>query len=119
VRPERERLARIVDELIARHRSSGGENLIALLLASQEGDPAAVSDQVRDDALTILLAGHDTIANALVWTWVLLAGHPAAQAGLEREVDAVLGRRPARSADAPALRKWAPLRRHGKAGSTG
>jgi hypothetical protein len=53
--------------------------------------------------LTVLLAGHDTIANALVWTWILLAEHPEVEARVEREVDEVLGARPATAGDVPAL----------------
>ena len=105
VRPQRARLARVVDDLIANHLRSGGnrDSLIALLLASQDAGPHTITDQVRDDALTILLAGHDTIATALVWTWILLAQHPDAGARLEHEVDAVLQNRRAIAADLPAL----------------
>ena len=105
VRPQRERLAAVIDDLIVRHQRSGGdrENLISLLLASQEAGPHTITDQTRDDALTVLLAGHDTIATALVWTWILLAQHPEAGARIEQEVDALLGSRLASSADVPAL----------------
>ena len=105
VRPQRVRLAKAIDDLVAHHRSTNGdrENIVALLLKSQEAGPDVITEQLRDDALTILLAGHDTIASALVWTWILLAGQPDAEARLEAEVDAVLkGRLPA-AADVPAL----------------
>src|SRR5262249_48549491 len=49
--------------------------------------------QVRDEILTIFLAGHETTANALTWTWYLLARHPEAEARLHEEVDRVLGGR--------------------------
>jgi cytochrome P450 len=105
VRPQRERLARIIDDLIVNHQRAGGEceNLISLLLASQEAGPHTITDQLRDDALTILLAGHDTIATALVWTWILLAQHPEAAARIEQEVRAVLGNGVATAADVPSL----------------
>jgi cytochrome P450 len=50
-------------------------------------------EQLRDEAMTILLAGHETTANALAWTWYLLAQHPEVEARLHAEVDAVLGDR--------------------------
>ena len=105
VRPQRKRLARVIDDLIAHHLQSGSDrgNLISLLLAGQDDGPHTVTDQLRDDALTILLAGHDTIATALVWTWILLAEEPDARARLEQEAHALLGGRLATAADVPAL----------------
>jgi cytochrome P450 len=113
VRPQRERLIAVIDDLIIRHRgrhqTPGSEgNLISLLLDSEEGGRvgpgvSGLTDQLRDDALTILLAGHDTIASALVWTWIVLAQQPGIEAGLEAEVDAVLGGRLATAADWSAL----------------
>lgn len=111
VRPQRERLIEVIDELIVRHQAAGDdrENLISLLLAAREGGPGgpggivAITDALRDDALTILLAGHDTIASALVWTWLLLAEHAGVEAQMEEEVDAVLGGRSPTAADMPAL----------------
>lgn len=112
VRPQRERLIEVIDELIVRHHQAAGddrENLISLLLAAREGGPGgpggivAITDALRDDALTILLAGHDTIASALVWTWLLLAEQPGVEAQMEEEVDAVLGGRSPTAADMPAL----------------
>ena len=90
---------------IVRHQQAGGdrENLISLLLASQETGPDTITDQVRDAALTILLAGHDTIATALVWTWILLSQQPDAAGQIESEVRAVLGSRMATAADVPEL----------------
>jgi len=49
--------------------------------------------QVRDEAMTIFLAGHETTANALSWTWYLLSGHPAVEARMHEEIDRVLGGR--------------------------
>ncbi len=47
--------------------------------------------QLRDEVITLLLASHETTANALAWTWYLLARHPRDEARLHAEVDAVLG----------------------------
>jgi cytochrome P450 len=60
--------------------------------------------QVRDEALTILLAGHETTANALTWTWYLLSQNPEAEAKLHSELDRVLGGRLPTLDDLPRLR---------------
>ena len=59
--------------------------------------------QVRDEAMTLFLAGHETTANALNWTWYLLAHYPEVEAKLHAEMDAVLGGRPATLADLKRL----------------
>ena len=56
--------------------------------------PGMTDQQVRDEAMTIFLAGHETTANALTWTWYLLAKHPEIEARLHAELDTVLGGRP-------------------------
>ena len=69
------RLDAIVDGLIAQRWASGEErsDLLSLLLHAQEEDGSRLSDQqLRDEAKTVLLAGHDTTALALAWTWYLL-----------------------------------------------
>jgi cytochrome P450 len=80
-------------------------DLLSLLLDAQDEDTGEglTDDEVRDEVMTILLAGHETTANALTWTAVLLAQHPAAAARLYAEVDAVLGDRPATFDDLRAL----------------
>jgi cytochrome P450 len=100
-RAARARLDAIIFELIAARRESGrdhGDLLSMLLLARDEetGSRNGMSDQqVRDEAMTLLLAGHETTANALAWTWYLLSGAPEVQAQLLDEVDRVLeGRQP-------------------------
>ena len=75
-----------------------------LLARDDEGDGGRMSDaQVRDEAMTIFLAGHETTANALAWTWHLLAQHPDVEGRLHQEMDAALDRRPATAADAARL----------------
>jgi cytochrome P450 len=60
--------------------------------ASQIQQQTGMSDsQVRDEVLTIFLAGYETVANALTWTWYLLSQHPEVEAKLHAELDAVLG----------------------------
>jgi cytochrome P450 len=60
--------------------------------------------QIRDEVLTIFLAGYETTANALAWTWYLLSQNPEAEAKLHAELDTVLGHRLPTLADYPALR---------------
>jgi len=96
-------IARLIAE---RRRAPGGGDLLSLLVSASdtEGDGRGMSDaQVRDEAITIFLAGHETTANALAWTWYLLARNPAAEARLHAEVDAVLGGRAPTAADLPRL----------------
>jgi cytochrome P450 len=89
----------LVYELIAERRQSGTrhDDLLDLLLrARDEESGATLSDQaLSDETLTIFAAGHETTANALAWTWYLLATHPEAKARFHEEVDRVLnGRTP-------------------------
>jgi cytochrome P450 len=60
--------------------------------------------QVRDECVTIILAGHETTANALTWTWYLLSQHPEIEVRLHREIDSVLGGRLPTADDLPRLR---------------
>ena len=89
----RARLDDVVYRMIDERRASGedrGDLLSMLMLARDvEGDGSAMTDeQIRDEAMTILLAGHETTANALAWTWDLLGRHPQAEARLQAEADA-------------------------------
>lgn len=95
----RRRLYRTVNRMIANHRDDGtdrGDLLSMLLLAQHEDDGTHLTDeQVHDQCLTLLIAGHETTAMALSWTWHLLGQHPHVEEHLHREVDQVLdGRRP-------------------------
>ncbi len=94
----RDTLDRTIYRMIEERRRSGedrGDLLSMLLLATDtEGDGGGMSDlQLRDEALTIFLAGHETTANALTWTWYLVSQNPDVEAKLHAEVDAVLGDR--------------------------
>ncbi len=102
-----DRLDKIVYGMIREHREGGrdrGDFLSMLLLAQDEDDGSTMTDkQVRDEAMTIVLAGHETTANALAWTFYLLAQYPAVRARLEAEVDGVLAGRSPTLADLPKL----------------
>ncbi|WP_412063330.1 cytochrome P450 [Rubrivirga sp. IMCC45206] len=87
-------LDEVVYRVIAEHRSSGPtDDLLGILLEARDEDSGeALTDlELRDEAMTLLLAGHETTATALAWTWLLLAQHPDAEARLHAEVDAVDG----------------------------
>ena len=129
-RRSKQRLDRVVDRIIGEHKrmraeaeARGGEgdrgDLLSMLLSSRvevldaDGKPTGeielmTDTQVRDEVLTIFLAGYETTANALTWTWYLLSQNPEAEARLHAELDEVLGvgaaRRVPTLADMPALR---------------
>jgi len=94
---------RIIDEHRRMEADNGG--LLSMLMHAQhEDDGSAMSDeQVRDEALTLFLAGHETTAIALTWTWFLLARHPEIAARLHEELDGVLAGRTPTAADYAAL----------------
>ncbi len=101
-------LDRIVYRIIAERRASGedrGDLLSMLLVADDvEGDGTGMTDrQLRDEVMTILLAGHETTANALTWTWYLIAQNPDVEARLHAEIDGALGGRAPTAGDLPAL----------------
>jgi cytochrome P450 len=105
----RAQLDAIIYRMIAQRRASGADNgdLLSMLLLAQdsEGDGTGMSDeQVRDEALTIFLAGHETTANALTWAFYLLAQHPAVAEQLAAELAEVLNGRPPTVDDLPQLR---------------
>jgi cytochrome P450 len=91
-------IMRIVHE---RHKSDvdNGDLLSMLLLAQDEDGNHMTDKQLRDEAVTIVLAGHETTANALTWSWWLLSQHPEVEAKLHEEVDRVLGNRTPRLED--------------------
>jgi cytochrome P450 len=99
----------IIYRLIEERRRSGedhGDLLSMLLLAQDEEEKSGgmTDEQVRDEALTIFLAGHETTSNALTWTWYLLSQHPEIEARLHEELDAVLAGRMPEFNDVAALR---------------
>jgi cytochrome P450 len=105
----RARLDGMIYGLIEARRKSGidtGDLLSMLLLAQDEGEDGAgmTDEQVRDEAITLFIAGHETTANALTWTWYLLAQHPEVEQRLHEEIEEVLGDRPPELADVPQLR---------------
>jgi len=102
------RLDGIIFGIIEGRRKRGGppDDLLGLLLAARDEETGqGMSDrELRDQVATIFTAGHETTANALVWTWYLLAMHPAVEAKFHAELAAVLGGREPGLADIPKLR---------------
>jgi enediyne biosynthesis protein E7 len=102
----KQRLDDIVDGLIDMHRGhAGGTDIVDRLLAARDPDSGEAMDreQMRDEIITLLLAGHETSATGLSWTFYLLAQHPEIEERLCAELAAVLGGRPAESGDLARL----------------
>jgi cytochrome P450 len=105
----KERLDETIYRIIAEHRSTNEDrgDLLSMLLMAQdeeEGSGGMSDDQLRDEVMTLFLAGHETTANALTWTWYLLSQNPEVEAKLHAEIDAVLGDRLASFEDVPNLK---------------
>ncbi|MFY9556840.1 MAG: cytochrome P450 [Blastocatellia bacterium] len=91
----KQRLDKTIYRIINDRRATGedrGDLLSMLLLAQdEEGDGGSMTDvQLRDEAMTLFVAGHETTANALTWTWYLLSQHPEAETKLHQEIASVL-----------------------------
>lgn len=96
----RRKLDAVVHRMIAERRANGEDkgDLLSMLLAARDeeadvaGQHTGMSDeQLRDEVITIFLAGYETVANALTWTWYLLSQNPEAEARMFAEIKAVLG----------------------------
>jgi len=92
-------LDRLIYGFIRERRASSaahGNDLLSMLVAAKDESGVSMPDpQVRDEAITLFLAGHETTAIALSWTWYLVSQHPEVEAKLHAEIDAVLqGRAP-------------------------
>ena len=104
----RKRLDRLVYDILAKRRSNGGgasDDLLALLLKARDDETHDnMSDrQLRDEVMTLLIAGHETTATALTWTWYLLAKHPEVAGKVTDEIRTVLSGRTPTFEDVPKL----------------
>lgn len=104
----KKRLDSIIYRIIDERRATGEDrgDLLSMLLFAQdeEDDRSTMTDlQLRDEAMTLFVAGHETTANALTWTWYLLSQHPEAEARLQGEIDAVLVGKLPTANDVPRL----------------
>jgi len=105
----RRRLDEMIYEMIAQRRAAEHDqpDLLSMLVQIRDSSDAPKwmnDEQIRDEILTMFVAGHETNANALMWTWYLLAENPAAAEKLRAELDAVLGGRSPSMADLEKLR---------------
>jgi cytochrome P450 len=86
------RLDAVIYRIIHERRAQGGDrgDVLSMLLEARDEDGTPMTDrQVRDEAMTLFLAGHETTANALAWTFYLLARHPEKRGEMEAELDAL------------------------------
>ena len=120
VRKARARLDRVILKVIAEKRSAAAPgpiaspgavadrtDLVSMLLSARDPEnpsaPGMSDQQIRDEALTIFLAGHETTANAMSWTWHLLGAHREVETTLHQEIHRVLGGRSPSMHDVPRL----------------
>ena len=99
-------LDKIIFRIIRERRVLGQDtgDLLSMLLSAQDEDGSRMSDQqLRDEVVTLFLAGHETTANALAWTWWLLTQHPEVEQKLHAELEHVLGGRLPTMEDLPQL----------------
>ncbi len=108
LRNARKTLDEVIYKIIDERRKSGedkGDLLSMLLLAQDEETGGAMTDeQVRDECLTLFLAGHETTANALTWTFYLLSQNAEAEKKFHAELDEILGDKPITPEDYPRLK---------------
>lgn len=114
------RMDAMVQRIVDEHRAMGDNgDMLSMLLAAQEEGVGLDDAQVRDEAMTLVMAGHETTAMTLTWTWMLLSQHPERAEWLHEELDTVLaGRTPsmddmarlprARAVVAEAIRLYPP-----------
>ena len=107
VRKARRTLDEKIFTMITRHRERGTDNgdLLSMMLFSMDAEGRGMTGaQVRDEAMTLLLAGHETVGNALTYTWYLLSKNPGVAEKLRQELDSVLGGRLPGLDDLPRLK---------------
>lgn len=120
-------LDRVAYAIIDERRRSGerGDDVVSMLLDARYEDGSELPrEQIRDELITLLVAGHETTSNALSWTLMRLSQHPEVARRLRAEVDEVLGERSPTFADLPRLRytRWVldeAMRLHPPAPTTG
>jgi cytochrome P450 len=105
------RSAKEIDEIVYRiineRRESGSDegDLLSMLLAAHDDDGSSMTNrQLRDEVMTLFLAGHETTALTLTWAWYLVAQHPEVEQRFHEEVDRVLGGRTPTASDLPNLK---------------
>ncbi|MEA2531097.1 MAG: hypothetical protein QOG89_2741 [Thermomicrobiales bacterium] len=100
-------LERVVHRLVAARRAGGGDHddLLSRYFHARDAENGWMSDELlRDEMITFLLAGHESVALALTWSWYLLAQNPTAETAFHAELREVLGGRAPTAQDLPRLR---------------
>src|SRR5262245_48514123 len=101
------RIDRLVNTIIKERKRDNGDHgdLLSMLMLARDDDGQPMSDQqLGDEVITLLIAGHETTALALSWTWYLLSQNPEVDAQLAAELREVLGGRPPTVSDLPRLK---------------
>ena len=100
-----EKLDGIVFRLIERTRSGASQvtGVVGALVEAARSDPGLTDKLIRDEIITLLLAGHENTGNAMTWLWYLVAKHPEVEARLLEELSEVVGNRPPSGSDLGAL----------------
>jgi cytochrome P450 len=101
------KIDKVVYRIISERRASGEDkgDLLSMLLAARDEDGSQMSDrQLRDEVMTLFLAGHETTALTLAWSWYLLGTHSEAEEKFHAELEEVLGDRSPTFADLPRLK---------------
>lgn len=102
-----QRMDEVIYDIIQHRRKSTAANsdLLTVLLQLEDEDGAQMSDrEIRDEVVTLMMAGHETTALALTWTWMLLAQHPEVEEKLHQEIQTVLQGRSPTAEDATHLK---------------
>jgi cytochrome P450 len=101
-------LDEVIYRIIGQRRANGNQeqgDLLSMLLQAHDEDGSQMTDkQLRDEVITLFLAGQETTALTLTWAWYLLAQHPEAEARLWQELDEVLAGRTPEATDVPQLK---------------
>jgi cytochrome P450 len=101
-------LDEVIYRIIAQRRASGNKDqgdLLSMLLQAHDEDGSHMTDQqLRDEVITLFLAGQETTALVLTWSWYLLSRHPEAETKFRQELDEVIGEREPVAADMPRLK---------------
>lgn len=87
-----------------RGENAGAQDLLAMLLAATEDGRGMTDRQLRDEVMTLVMAGHETTANALGWTFYLLSKHPDVERRLRSDVEGAVGAKAPGAEDAPKLK---------------
>jgi cytochrome P450 len=100
------RLDKVIYGIIEQRRASGqmSGDLLSVFLQAHDDEGVGMTDrQLHDEIMTLFLAGHETTANVLSWTWFLLGQNPEVEEKLTKELGRVLGGRVPTLADLPRL----------------